>query len=148
MKKEGSDGRRKERVEREIQNTIAQFLIKGFKTPLPGLVTVSAVRMPGDLRTAKVYISVLGSDNDKSGAMKILEERAFEVQNFIGRELKMRYCPKITFLQDDTTEKVLKIEKILQELKVERQGEENKAKGDPEVEDGAQGGPKTDQDDE
>lgn len=129
MKKDG-DGRRKERVEREIQNTIAQFLIKGFKTPLPGLVTVSAVRMPGDFRTAKVYISVLGSDSDKSGAMKILEERAFEVQNFIGRELKMRYCPKITFLQDDTTEKVLKIEKILQELKVERQGVEEADKKD------------------
>lgn len=121
MKKEGSDGRRKERVEREIQNTIAQFLIKGFKTPMPGLVTVSSVRMPGDLRTAKVYISVLGSEAEKAAAMKILVERAFEVQSFIGRELKMRYCPKLTFLPDNSTEKVLKIERILQELKDERQ---------------------------
>lgn len=114
------DGRRVARVEREVQTTIAQFLIRGFKGQLPGLVTVAQVRMPGDLRTAKVYVSVLGSDEQKEQALELLQERAFEIQNYIGKELKMRYCPKLTFYPDHTTDEVLKVEKILHGLEEER----------------------------
>lgn len=114
------DGRRVARVEREVQATIAQFLIRGFKTPLPGLVTVANVKMPGDLRSAKVYVSVLGSDAQKEEALDLLQERAFEIQNYIGKELKMRYCPKLSFYPDHATDQVLKVEKILQELEEER----------------------------
>ncbi|MBV2169753.1 MAG: 30S ribosome-binding factor RbfA [Bdellovibrio sp.] len=114
------DGRRVARVEREIQATIAQFLIRGFKVPLPGLVTVAQVKMPADLRAAKVYVSVLGSEAQQEEALELLQERAFEIQNYIGKELKMRYCPKLTFYPDHTTEQVLKVEKILQELDQER----------------------------
>lgn len=119
------DGRRVARVEREIQATIAQFLIRGFKVPLPGLVTVASVKMPADLRAAKVYISVLGSKEQQDETIELLQERAFEIQNFIGQELKMRYCPKLSFYVDHTTEQVLKVEKILHEL-----AEERKAKGE------------------
>lgn len=117
------DGRRQARVEKEIQHTIAQFLIQGFKSSLPGLVTVADVRMPADLRTAKVYVSVLGSDEQREEALEVLQERAFEIQNYIGKELKMRYCPKLTFYGDDVTDKVLKVERILEDLKLERQNE-------------------------
>ena len=128
------DGRRVARVEREIQATIAQFLIRGFKTPLPGLVTVAQVRMPADLRTAKVYISVLGSEKDQSAALEILQERAFEVQNFIGKELKMRYCPKLSFFVDHTTDQVLKVDRILHEIETERKSKETSATEDSENE--------------
>jgi ribosome-binding factor A len=120
-RKPEGDGRRQMRVEQEVQKTIAQFLISGFRHPLPGLVTVARVMMPGDLRTAKVYISVLGTDSEREEALETLQEKAFEVQNFIGRELKMRFCPKLTFFHDDTTDHVLKVERILQELELEKQ---------------------------
>ncbi|MDG0817471.1 30S ribosome-binding factor RbfA [Bdellovibrio svalbardensis] len=115
------DGRRVARVEREIQATIAQFLIRGFKSPLPGLVTVASVKMPADLRAAKVYVSVLGSAEQEAEALELLQERAFEIQNFIGKELKMRYCPKLSFYPDHQTTEVLKVERILHELELERQ---------------------------
>ncbi len=108
--------RRVSRVEQEVQKTVAQFLISGFRFPLPGLVTISRVMMPGDLRTAKVYISVLGTDPERESALETLQERAFEVQNYIGKELRMRFCPKLTFYMDHTTEHVLKIDRILHEL--------------------------------
>jgi len=114
------DGRRIARVEREVQATIAQFLIRGFKTSLPGLVTVAQVKMPADLRTAKVYVSVLGADDSKDEVLEILQERAFEIQNYIGKELKMRYCPKLTFYSDHATDQILKIDKIIQELEDQR----------------------------
>lgn len=119
MNKNG-DQRRVSRVEKEIQVTVAKYLISGFSQKLPGLVTVAMVRMPADLRTAKVYISVLGSESDKVQVLEILNERAFEVQKYIGQELKMRYCPKVTFYEDHTTEQVLKVEKILHEIQLEK----------------------------
>ncbi|MGZ3744366.1 MAG: 30S ribosome-binding factor RbfA [Pseudobdellovibrionaceae bacterium] len=120
MKKEGDGGRRVARVEREVQQTIARFLISGFKLSLPGIVTVARVHMPGDLRTAKVYISVIGAPSQLEEAVKLLQERAFEIQNYLGKELKMRYCPKLTFYADFETQQILKVEKILQDLETER----------------------------
>ncbi|MEK2690646.1 30S ribosome-binding factor RbfA [Bdellovibrio sp. GT3] len=120
------DGRRVAQVERQIQATIAQFLIRGFKMPLPGLVTVASVKMPADLRAARVYISVLGSEADQEQAIELLQERAFEIQNYIGKELKMRYCPKLKFYPDHTTEQVLKVERIISDLEAERKAKNPK----------------------
>jgi ribosome-binding factor A len=121
------DGRRVARVEREVQATVAQYLIKGFKNSLPGLVTVAAVKMPADLRTAKVYVSVLGADDKTDEVLETLQERAFEIQNYIGKELKMRYCPKLTFYSDHATNQILKIDKIIQELEDQREASNKKS---------------------
>ncbi|MGE5085083.1 MAG: 30S ribosome-binding factor RbfA [Bacillota bacterium] len=129
------DGRRVARVEREIQNTIAQFLIRGFKVPLPGLVTVASVKMPADLRAAKVYVSVLGDEKTQGETIELLQERAFEIQNFIGKELKMRYCPKLTFYVDHATEQVLKVERILSDLEAERKAKEPKTETESDSDD-------------
>lgn len=107
------DGRRIARVEKEVQIQVAQYLQSGFSDPLPGLVTVANVKMPADLRTAKVFISVLGADDSIDEIIETLQSRAFEIQDYIGRKLQMRYCPKLTFMRDHTTEQVLKIEKLL-----------------------------------
>lgn len=120
MKKTEDKNRRVSRFEQELQKTVALFLISGFRFPLPGLVTISRVVMPADLRTAKVYVSVLGSDEERKEALEVLQKRAYEVQNYVGAQLKVRYCPKLAFYLDDTTEHVLKIDRILHELDQER----------------------------
>ncbi|HEY8272801.1 MAG TPA: 30S ribosome-binding factor RbfA [Pseudobdellovibrionaceae bacterium] len=134
MKKEGDGGRRIARVEREVQQTIARFLISGFKLPLPGIVTVARVQMPGDLRTAKVYISVIGEPSQLDEVVKLLQGRAFEIQNYLGKELKMRYCPKLSFYADFDTQQILKVERILQDLEAER-NQSKKVKDDSSEED-------------
>lgn len=122
MKNTG-DGRRISRVEQEVQKTIAQFLISGLKVRLPGLVTVARVQMPADLRTAKVFVSVLGADDQREDVLDLLQENAYRIQDYIGKELRMRYCPKLTFMQDHATENILKIERILSELEKEKKSE-------------------------
>lgn len=118
------DGRRIARVEKEVQMQVASYLQSGFSTPLPGLVTIAHVKMPADLRTARVFVSVLGADDHKDEVIETLQERAFEIQDYIGRKLKMRYCPKLTFQLDHTTDQVLKIEKILHEISAKKPSEE------------------------
>ncbi len=115
MKNTG-DGRRVARVEKEIQQVVAQYLISGIRTRLPGLVTVARVMMPGDLRTAKVYVSILGAEDQIDSTVELLQNSSVEIQRFIGQNLQMRFLPKLTFYRDHTTDQVLKIDRILHDL--------------------------------
>jgi ribosome-binding factor A len=120
VKTQGDGGRRIARAEQEIQKTIAQYLISGFSQRLGGLVTIAKVSMPADLRAAKVYVSVLGTDDERKNTIETLQKRSFEIQKFIGDHLRMRFCPKLTFFADDTTEHVLKVDRILHELEEQK----------------------------
>lgn len=120
------DGRRIARVEKEVQESVARYLVSDLRGELPGLVTVSRVHMPGDLRTAKIYVSVIapGADEDRirDEVVDFLQDRAFEIQDFLNAELGLRFCPKLTFYPDESTVKVLKVEKILHDLAEEKKG--------------------------
>ncbi len=115
------DGRRKIRVEKEVQEVISDFIIRQLRHDLPGVVTVTRVMMPTDFRTASVHVSYFAPVETAEGeaeidAAEILQSWAIDIQNEIGHIMKMRYCPKITFYNDETTEKILKIEKIIDEI--------------------------------
>lgn len=120
------DGRRVARVEREVQSVISTFIIQRLQSELPGLITVSRVQIPADLRQARVYVSLLQTNPDeldKAPGIKLLAEAvdtlqswAPEMQDEIGHKLKMKYLPKLTFFPDESTEKILKVEKIISNL--------------------------------
>ena len=114
------DGRRVARVEHEVLRIVAQYLISQMREELPGIVTVSQVKMPADLRAAKVYVSILNEDGEISEVIHLLQQRAPEIQKYISEHLRTRYCPKLTFFEDEVTKKVLKVESIIRELKSEK----------------------------
>lgn len=120
-----SDGRRVSRFESEIQSIVSLYIIQNLQSELPGLVTIGRVHVPADLRIANVYVSLLNISEEKTAAQKAedldltldtLQERAKDIQSEIDRKLKMKYVPKLTFFADESTEKILKIEKILSNM--------------------------------
>lgn len=114
--KNTQDHRRVSRFEKEILQITAKFLQQSSKLSFKSLLTVVKVLMPADLRTAKIYVSVYGGDEDPQLVIDRLNEHTALVQHQISKEMSARYCPKVTFFLDDTTEKILKVEKTLQEL--------------------------------
>lgn len=117
-----TDGRRVSRFEHEIQSIVSLYIIQNLQSELPGLVTIGRVHVPADLRTANVYVSLLDMSEEKNiekkekdlqSALKILQSWAKDIQGEIDRKLKMKYVPKLTFFADESTEKILKIEKLL-----------------------------------
>ena len=110
------DGRRKERVEKEVQQIISTYMISQLQNELGGLVTVTRVMMPADFRAAKVFVTFFSVDNEKIDLIKELQKWTKDIQNEINNKLQMRYCPKITFYKDESTETILKIEKIISEI--------------------------------
>ncbi len=111
-----SDGRRKERVEKEVQQIISTYMISQLQNELGGLVTVTRVMMPADFRAAKVFVTFFSVDNENIDLIKELQKWTKDIQNEINNKLQMRYCPKITFFKDESTATILKIEKIISEI--------------------------------
>lgn len=120
------DGRRVARVEREVQSVISTFIIQRLQRELPGLITVARVQIPADLRQARVYVSLLQVNPETLNstseakvlkqAVGILQHWAPDIQDEIGNKLNMKYLPKLTFFPDESTEKILKIERIISEI--------------------------------
>lgn len=113
------DGRRKTRVEKEVQTVVSNFIIQQMKNDVPGLVTVSRVQMPADFRTAEIFVTYYDTaegENSEFDVVDVLQQWAKDIQDEIAHQLKMRYCPRIRFSYDQTTEHILKIEKILSNL--------------------------------
>lgn len=112
----GGDNRRVKRVEREIREVVARYLISGFRGELKGLVSVSRVGMAKDLRSGRVFISVMGEPGDAEFSLESLKEFGREIQSEVDRQLKMKFCPKLSFYLDESMEHVLKVEKILRDI--------------------------------
>ena len=92
-----SEGHRVKRVEKELRQIVGNFLIHGLKSPLPGVVSVAEISVQPDLRSGKVFLSYIGPEQDKSETEEILKEEWPSLQRQIGKELKMKYVPKLKF---------------------------------------------------
>ncbi len=117
--KDMGDGRRKVRVEKEVQEIVSRFIISQLRQDLPGVITVTRVQMPADFRAAQIFVTYFEPENVTEkvpDVAEVLNSWAKDMQDEIAHVLKMRYCPKLTFFNDETTEKILKIEKILNDL--------------------------------
>ena len=113
-----SDHRRSERVAEGIREEVATFLAEDAKDPrIVGLVTVTGVDVTRDLRHAKVFVSIMGSDEERRVTLQGLESAAGHLRSRIGRVLRLRVAPEISFRYDDSVARAAKIEALLAELK-------------------------------
>ncbi len=123
-----TDGRRVLRVEREIQQCLSTLLISKYQGELPGFLTVGHVKMPGDLRSGKVFLSVFGESASLEKWLEFLNKNAWEIQESVSRQLGLRYCPRLEFLRDESTDKILNVEKIIHGLHPEPEAQSKSEK--------------------
>ncbi|HWD35415.1 MAG TPA: 30S ribosome-binding factor RbfA [Casimicrobiaceae bacterium] len=113
-----SDNRRAERVAEAIREEVATFLAEDAKDPrITGLVTVTGVDVTRDLRHAKVYVSVMGSDVERAATFDGLASVATHLRSRVGRALRLRLAPEISFHLDDSLARAARIESLLAQLK-------------------------------
>ncbi len=121
-----SESRRVQRVEKELQHLVANYLVRGFKGSLRGLVSVSRVESNTKLRTAKIFVSVFGSEDDREESLLSLKENIREIQRHVNSKLHMKFAPRLSIVLDTGMEKYLKVESLLREISAE--GEKNNPK--------------------
>lgn len=112
--------RRIGRVEKEIREVIATYLLGGFKGDLHGFVSVSRVQVSRDLRHAKVFVTVMGTDAEREATLEALESHAYEIQGEVNRALRMKFVPRLSFAYDTGMENSIRVDQILRNLAEER----------------------------
>ena len=101
-----------------MREEIATFLANDIKDPrIMGLVTVTAVEITRDLRHAKVFVSVLGSDVQRSATFKGLDAVAGHLRGKVGRALRLRVAPEIEFRNDESVAHAAHIEQLLAQVR-------------------------------
>ena len=116
--------RRVERVTALLQQTIGTLLIREMKDPRLAGVTITAVEMSPDLRHARVFYRVLGSDTDPDRAQLGLERAVGYIQSVVGRELRLRYTPELCFVFDPSLERAERVDQLLAETTADGTSEE------------------------
>jgi ribosome-binding factor A len=134
-----NDSRRPDRVAEAIREEVATFLAEGVKDPrIVGLVTVTGVDVTRDLRHAKVFVSVYGTESEKSATFQGLESLAGHLRSRVGRALRLRVAPDIAFKQDESILRAARIEHLLEQIKQDGEGSTGAGAGE-EPRDGSHG---------
>jgi len=84
-----------------------------LEDPRIGFVTVTAVDTSPDLRAARVYVSVLGSEDEREAALSGLRAAHGVLQGVIAREMRIKRTPTLTFHYDDTAERADRLTRLL-----------------------------------
>jgi len=109
--------RRTDRLGELFREEISKLLQKGLKDPRVGFATISRVDITEDLSYAKVLVSVMGSDKEKRNTLIGLKNSAGFIRQFLGKGIKIRKIPELSFVLDENLEHAMRIESILAELK-------------------------------
>jgi ribosome-binding factor A len=114
------DHHRSDRVAAAMREEVATFLANDVKDPrIVGLVTVTAVEVTRDLRHAKVFVSVLGSDAQRAATFEGLAAVAPHLRGRVGRALRLRAAPEIEFRNDESIAHAARIEQLLAQVRGE-----------------------------
>lgn len=114
--------KRTARLNSLLKEVISEVIRKEVRNPhIATLTTVTEVSISKDLHYAKVYISVIGTEEEKAQTVKALESAAGFIGVLASKEVVMRYFPALTFYLDTSVDKQMKIESLLQKIHKEKQ---------------------------
>jgi ribosome-binding factor A len=109
---------RTERVQRLAREVLGEA-IQDLKDPRLGFTTVTAVRISRDLRHARVFVSVLGSDEERQSTMDALKSATSLLRTQLGQQVRMRYTPELAFELDTGADEAQRLEEILHRIEAE-----------------------------
>jgi ribosome-binding factor A len=108
-------GPRMRRINEVLREVVGAAVVNDLSDPRIGFVTVTSVETSPDLRTAKVFVSVLGDAEEREETMAGLASSHGVLQSRIAAETHMKRTPTVTFQYDDTVEKGVRISQLLDE---------------------------------
>jgi ribosome-binding factor A len=107
---------RMRRVDEAIRQVIGEAAAGELKDPRVGFITVTDVRTSPDLSQARVYVSVLGDESAREATLQGLRSAHGYLQRRVASELRLKRTPTLTFIYDDTTDKALRIDALIDEV--------------------------------
>jgi ribosome-binding factor A len=107
---------RLQRVRELLKREIGEAVRREFHVSEAGLITVNDVDVTGDLKSATVFISILGNPDQQKRGFQLLNEHRIRIQGFVGRAVVLKYTPKLKFAFDDSIVRGNRVLQIIEEL--------------------------------
>jgi ribosome-binding factor A len=104
---------RMRRVNEALREVLSTRIANGLKDPRIGFVTVTAVETSTDLRHARVFVSVLGSERERDDTLAGLSSSHGVLQAAVARELRLKRTPTLQFVYDESIERGMRIGELL-----------------------------------
>lgn len=108
--------RRVQKAAQAIREVVSMAILADLKDPRIAGVTVTYVDVSGDMRQAKVHVSVMGDDTQQNLSLHGLQSAAGYLQKKIARRIDTRYTPRLTFVLDMGVKKSIEISRLLSEV--------------------------------
>ncbi len=119
------------RVAEQIKKEVSQVISKELKDPrVAGMTSVTGVELSRDLRYASVYVSIYGTDQEKEETLQTLIGASGFIRSIIGKRVRLRYTPEISFFLDTSIEYGAYIESVIRSLKKEENSENDRSSKD------------------
>jgi ribosome-binding factor A len=109
-------GLRHQRVRELLKRAIGEVIRREFNVTEVGLITVNDVECAGDLKSATVFISILGNADQQKRGLAVLTEHRTRIQGLMARAVVLKYTPTLRFVFDDSVVRGNKVLRIIEEL--------------------------------
>ncbi len=110
---------RKLRVRELLKREIGEAIRRELPVEQAGLITVNDVDLAGDLRTAKVFIGILGNAEQQRAGLTLLQQNRGRIQNLIAKSVILKYMPRLHFVVDESVARGNRVLEIIAELERE-----------------------------
>ena len=115
--------RRSEKVAESVREELAQIVGYELDDPRVAMVTVTDVRMSKDLRDARVFVMVHGTEVEAANALRALQRAAPYVRKQLASVLSLSYAPQLHFVRDTIEERAARVDELLAKINQEAQGQ-------------------------
>jgi ribosome-binding factor A len=115
--------RRPQRVALQIQQEVSIMISRNMKDRRIGFVTVTGVQMSPDLKHARIYVSLMGSEEEKKESLATLIHAAGWVRHELGQKIRMKFVPEIVFLTDTSQDYGEHIDELINKIHNEHKDE-------------------------
>lgn len=109
--------RRTRQVGEMLREELSDIIRREVKDPRIGFMSITAVEVPPDLRSARVYVSVLGTDEEREKTLEALRSAAGYIRHILKPRLRMRQIPELEFRDDRSMEYAEQISTALREIR-------------------------------
>ena len=118
--------RRTDRVNEQLREEISTLLARQIKDPrLNGVISITRVVTSGDLRSARVFISVMGGEKTKKAALEGIRSAATFLRRELRDRINMRHTPFMTYELDGSLEEAAKVLRLMNQVKADEPGSES-----------------------
>jgi ribosome-binding factor A len=100
----------------QIQHEVSLMLSRNMKDRRVGFVTVTGVHMSPDLRNARIFISLMGSEEEKKESLETLNHATGWIRHELGQRIRMKFLPDINFLMDTSQDYGERIDRLIDEI--------------------------------